>query len=393
MNSKVLIFMRIDMLKPTGGPVGYLFNVHKALAKHNINNINFIQPLHYNNINIIKKLIKMIIPKKIKKLIINYKLVNSIYYNNTDINYNFNEYDAVHFHTTNALFMNRFNLKNYNGKVILMSHSPKPAHMEIIEDQLSRFEKLYYGKKLKSIKKIDKFAFSRADYIIFPCHEAKEPYEKNWTYFLEIENNNIEKFKYLPTGCNKCYAKLTEKEIRETYKIPYDAFVICYIGRHNETKGFDVLKKLGEAIINKNENIYFLIAGNEGPIKKLNHERWIEVGWTNDPHSLINACNLFLLPNKETYFDLILLEVLSLGKLLLISDTGGNKYYKKFDEKGIYYFNNINEALKLIYDIKNLEPEYVRNLELSNLKLFDEYFTMDVFLENYISLLDNIIKV
>ena len=43
--------------------------------------------------------------------------------------------------------------------------------------------------------------------------------------------------------------------------------------------------------------------------------------WTNDPHSLINASDMFILPNKETYFDLIMLEVLSMGKIVLATNT------------------------------------------------------------------------
>ena len=65
----------------------------------------------------------------------------------------------------------------------------------------------------------------------------------------------------------------------------------------------------------------------------LKTDHWIEVGWTNDPHSLIAASDVFVLPNHETYFDLILLEVLSLGVPVVMSRTGGNKFFEQFNNR------------------------------------------------------------
>ena len=65
---------------------------------------------------------------------------------------------------------------------------------------------------------------------------------------------------------------------------------------------------MGEKLFN-NQNTYFLIAGKEEPMKGLDNSHWIEVGWTNDPHSLIAASDVFVLPNHETYFDLVFLSM------------------------------------------------------------------------------------
>ena len=141
--------------------------------------------------------------------------------------------------------------------------------------------------------------------------------------------NNFEKKKkhrYMPTGIVGCKAKVNREDFRKKYGIPDNAFVISYAGRHNEIKGYADLKKLGEKLL-ADKNVYFLIAGKEEPMTGLKNDHWIEVGWTNDPHSLIAASDVFVLPNHETYFDLILLEVLSLGVPVVMSRTGGNKYF------------------------------------------------------------------
>lgn len=95
---------------------------------------------------------------------------------------------------------------------------------------------------------------------------------------ISIRKNK--KILYLPTGIVGCSARITRDEYRKKYHIPEDAFVVSYVGRHNEIKGYADLKKMGEELLN-NQNIYFLIAGKEEPMKGLDNSHWIEVGWTN----------------------------------------------------------------------------------------------------------------
>ncbi len=288
--------------------------------------------------------------------------------------------------------MNSDNLNKYKGKVLLTSHSPKPLHKEVYDDYLSKIERTIYRDKLKELEKMDLYSFNRADYIIFPCEEAEEPYYNNWSNYKNIKNNKKEMYRYVPTGVIKCKSKRTREDILKNYSIPEDSFVITYVGRHNETKGYDLLKRIGERILIEQKNVYFLIAGKEEPIKGIENDRWIEVGWTNDPHSIISAADLFVLPNKETYFDLILLEVLSLGKVVLASNTGGNKYFDKFEDKGILYFNSEDEALSRIRDIIEFPKEKITELEMKNEKLFDGNFTIEHFTKKYLQIVDEICK-
>lgn len=389
MTKKILLFMNENLLKPTGGPIGYLYNLKTVIDETGVSNIEFIKDYSVNN-NTLRSKVNKFIGNKNKKLILNRILVNSIYKNKISKAIDLSEYDIIHFHTTNSMFMNRENIKNFKGKVLLTTHSPKPAHLEIIEDQLSIKERFWYRKKLKSLEKIDVYSFNRADHIIFPCEDAEEPYFNNWSRFKNLKESNANKFKYIPTGCNKSIVKTTKEEVRRTWNIPNESFVISYVGRHNQTKGYDQLKIIGEKLLRENDNIYFLIAGSEEPLKGLEHERWIEVGWTNDPHSLINASDMFLLPNKETYFDLILLEVLSLGKLILATNTGGNKYFKRFENRGIFHYEGIDEAIQNIRNIINMDDEQKLKLEKHNLEIYGNNFTMQIFLNNYLKILDEV---
>ena len=128
-------------------------------------------------------------------------------------------------------------LKEYKGKIILTSHTPKPYHLEIIQDIFTDFERKFYKNKWRDFEEIDEFAFNNANYIIFPCEEAEDPYLNNWENYDVIKKQNVNKYRYLLTEFKPCTPKTTRVEVLKKYKIPEDAFVVSYVGRHNETKG------------------------------------------------------------------------------------------------------------------------------------------------------------
>lgn len=391
MNKEILIYLYKSQLRPTGGPLGYNYNLMTQLRLKNCKNIHFIDSS--NNIDSVNRRINNIKWKWLKDFFTIlksiYKKTQTLYGFNHKAVVNLNKYDIVHFHSTMDMFNAKDDLKNYKGKVVLTTHSPTLFSKEVY-DKLSTFEKKYLSFLYKDLIKIDLYAFGRADYLIFPCEDAEEPYYHNWNGYSQYKEQNKAKYRYLLTGINPCYPQIDKKEIRRKYNIPTSAFVLCYVGRHNEIKGYDTLLQIGKLLLDKHENLYILVAGKEEPMKGLIHPRWIEVGWTNDPYSIINACDTFLLPNKETYFDLVMLEVLSLGKIVVTSRTGGNKFFEKLKAKGIKIYNNPEEAISQVEGLMK-EPIHNREiLEKSNQDIYQHFFTASTFATNYIELINSL---
>jgi len=388
---KVLIYMQRPLLKPTGGPTGYCYNLATQLEKRGEKNIHFIESV-VSDVSGFNNRVKNIRCNWLRFLI----TIAKSFYRKTQMLYglkhkamvDLNEYDVVHFHSTDDMFQCRDSLKTYKGKVVLTSHSPTILSKEYFS-YLTPWEQKYMRWYYKKMIRMDEYAFNRADYIFFPCEEAEEPYHNNWNDFGPFKEKNTSKFRYLLSGINPCQTKVDKKDVRQKYGIPESAFVVCYVGRHNELKGYDTLKKIGEALL-KQDDVYVLVAGKEEPMKGLEHPRWIEVGWTNDPHSIIAASDVFILPNRETYFDLVLLEVLSLGKIVVASYTGGNRYFDKLKPNGILNYKNAEDALECLSDVKNMSSEECEQLEVLNKRMFDEYFTSEVFAENYVRLLESL---
>jgi glycosyltransferase involved in cell wall biosynthesis len=387
MKKKVLIYYPEDNLKQVGGPAGYLWNLKQGLDK--IDDPEIQIDFYKNTPKRIESNIKVriIVPKRILEIrrAIDYaRFLKKTF----PIDESLKDFDYIHFHWTEEMFLNRNFLKDYAGKVILTSHSPCAMHKEKIA-RLNPKDYKFLKKEIDKLEEMDRYSFTRADHVIFPCEEAEEPYYNTWQHYKDVRD--VSKYHYVPTGIIGCSVKVSREEYRKKYNIPENAFVVSYAGRHNEIKGYYDLKAIGQSILEKNPNVYFLIAGVEEPIKGLNDDRWIEVGWTNDPHSLIAASDVFMLPNKETYFDLILLEVISLGVPVLMTETGGNKYFKQFNCSGLNFYNINDEAVEKINQMLSLDESTKTNMHKSVYELFKKEFTVDVFAKKYLNILKEII--
>lgn len=402
-NFKILIWDYNIIIKNSGGPAGYLYNLREYLLKNpnKYQNIYFISDLinkqkisnptkkekwkFLQKIDFIKQRIEVF--RFLKKWSIRYKKINSV---------NLNDFDIIHFHVCSDLLNASNLLKDYKGKIILTSHSPQPTSCEISEIINCRFslirfivKKYFLFHELKS--------WNLADYLMFPVKEATEPYKSNNKMKVFLEQN-VQKLLYCPSSILDVCISRNKELFCKKLNIPSDSFIISYIGRHNVIKGYDQLKKTAKCILDTNPNVYFVIAGNEYPIKRLKHKRWIELGWINYGNELIANSDLFILPNKETYFDLIALEVLRAGTPILMTKTGGNKHFTLYSNANLsigiffYDYSNIEMSKDIISKIIKLKDEgKMDEIRKYNRQLFLEQFTVDSFLERYISCLKHII--
>jgi len=383
---KILEFLAKNDIQPVGGPCGYVYNL---ISNYKSDNICIELLPNNDNDKVGHELPKFF--KDCLSVIFKYKL-KSIY---EGVNYegiDFNQYDFIHFHSTIHFFMARKVLENYSGKTILTNHSPKPTHIEVYEDQFSSIERFGFGKRvIDEYKKIDEYAFNTADYILFPCQESEEAYYTYWNEYFKIASANKSKYIYMLSGVIQKKPCMDITMIREKLQLD-NYFTLCYAGRHIETKGYDLLKKYAKKILSKDKDIKFLICGKEEPMRGLNDSRWIEIGWTKDVDSYIASADIFVLPNKETYFDLVLLEVLSLGKIIVTSRTGGNKYFENQVHKGIFLYDTEEEFFDIVYKIKSMTREERKWLGDKNREMYESMFDEKSFWNRYESILMELSK-
>ena len=236
-------------------------------------------------------------------------------------------------------------------------------------------------------QKIEKDAFENAaDIILFPTKESIEPYSSVLEYFYEVEKNKC--FLFLPTGC--CQLELDKNcvDFRKKYNIT-TPYIISYIGRHNKIKGYDLLKDIALKVLSERDDVTFVIGGKlSSDIQPLNHPRWIELGFVNPP-DVLSISDCFVLPNRQTYFDLVLLEVMSMGIPVFASATGGNKSVYNAT-KAITLYTEIDECVEKINSYLDADIDIKEQMKNKTLQAYKDNYTLEIFAKNYVALIESL---
>ena len=111
----------------------------------------------------------------------------------------------------------------------------------------------------------------------------------------------------------------------------------------------------------------------------------IDLGWTDDPGSIISAADVVVVPNRDTYFDINIIQVLSIGTPMITTPTGGNRWFEKLSDLHMFFFRT-EEELKDVLE-RTLEKSLSKEV---NRKVYHDYFTTDLFCKNYVTLFDSL---
>ncbi|MDE5759294.1 MAG: glycosyltransferase family 4 protein, partial [Allobaculum sp.] len=298
-------------------------------------------------------------------------------------NLDLNQFDVIHFHVSYHINNASKILKKYKGKIVLTTHSPEPLSHEALASypRISLIKPIL----LRMLENAELRNWYKADFMMFPVEGAVEPYFVNskMKYFLE---HNKSKLKFCPTSIVQSRIERDKIWLCDLLSIPHDSIIISYVGRHNIVKGYDQLVELYKRIHKKYSNVYFVCAGNISEIDYPHDDNWIELGWIDYGPKLIASSDLFVLSNKETYFDIITLEVLRAGTPILMSKTGGNKHfltYKKEERQGIlfYEYGDIDKEVELVEVFINSDSLTIEKMRERNMELYNKYFTPKSYLE------------
>lgn len=300
---------------------------------------------------------------------------------------------TIHVHTVPDVLK----IKNYlrehfrdDIKVILTCHTPESIANEqyasnINDGQPEERARVLADKWLIAEKK----AYEEADIIIFPSPEAEEPLLHDIPEFKDIISKKD--IRYMASGCKPLKSSLTKEQAKEKYGVS-GKFVVGYVGRHNSIKGYDMLKDAAKKILPNTDNLCFLIGGApSSTISPLFDPNWIEAGWVN-PADLLRALDVFVLPNRQTYYDLILLEVLSMGVPVIATATGGNKSVKKIANDLILCEPNADSLAGAIKNVCQLNESELAQIGHNLFESYQKNFTEVCMAERYVETIDKIYK-
>ena len=391
---KVLIWDKNIVLKNTGGPSGYLYNIQQFLKESEYNEINFysdyFKKKEVKNIKAPKNIFSKIYIYLIRFWISLYKIyfyTEKLTKDEIDL---INKFDFVHLHSIED--MRKYFLKNkmkINAKTILTSHCPEPFIDEFSSQSyyMTFFQKNKFLRNYFIKKEIE--AFNITDYIMFPVEQAKEVYTNSSIHYKKCFEYNKAKFFYVPTAIIDNVAIGNDKHIDKF--VNKDKICVCFIGRHSHIKGYDKLVEIARNVWKKTDEVTFVLGGMKSSIVYPEDEKWIELGWVKTS-DILNEIDVFILPNKQTYFDLIFLEVLRQGVPVIASFTGGNKWFVN-KSRGIllYNYDDIEAASNHILNCLDLKKKNcLSDLGKENRCLYEKEFVLSCYVETYITNINNL---
>jgi glycosyltransferase involved in cell wall biosynthesis len=363
MINKILIFGRYAQDVKIGGPMGF-FNQNISGASGfffdtSSYHIDFPRWINY--------LIRIIKPEKAQKILFfktirKMKIPNGFYMNKfiieTMCKYYFSNarnYRLIYVHDPFTFYSIWF-LKPKNQKIIFQPHSP-----ELFSNEVKYFSN--NEEHVNFVKKIESILFKQVEIYVFPNIGATEIYQN-------VLGTN-KKLYYLNSACRKCsnpeYKKVNEEKIN-----------LIFIGRRNEVKGFDiVINAFQQARKNRDDIELYLLGPREEIIEM---EGIHDIGFSNEAMSWIYSCDYVVNMNRQSYFDLIVMETLSIGTPLIINTSGGHVIFKEIKSKGIIPLSNLTE-LEYILCSKILRKKNNQQVE-ENINLYQQNFSIDKYRQN-----------
>ncbi len=406
---KLLIFFQKNGLKVNaGGPRGYLWHLYAGIKKLRIDEIppdlrlSLIEPASGDGLskrrenkprkgmNNAKKLAHWL-QSELYLLLKTPRRLNLHRFITTDeqIAEVLHGHSLVHAHSAfDALKILEARKQGWwQGKLILTSHSPEASSREALNRyRVKGFSKRYCNHFERLLLEKELQAFRDVDAWIFPSRHAMEPYLNNLPGFQSLAANKL--IRFVPTGISPP----TEPEqaaIKSRRLAPADAIQLCFVGRHNEVKGYDLLVDALLPVLEANPQVHMVCAGS-GHLAAPSHPRWHALGQISDVQALLRASDGFILPNRQTYYDLVLIEALAAGLPIVATATGGNKDIAT-ETRAVLLCDTQASAMGLVIQgLINLSIEERKALGLEAARCHRELHSETSFARNYLAAVHNI---
>ncbi|MCL6444677.1 MAG: glycosyltransferase family 4 protein [Alicyclobacillus sp.] len=304
--------------------------------------------------------------------------------------------DVLVLHSTDLAY--RFLRTNNNEakrgqRLYIMPHAPTDESEEAISMWASVFGDAPRATYLRVIRRFmaeaELSVFENVEGIIVPCIESLESY---FVYDPVLRSRFERRLRQLivyelPTGIVPLpMSSLDRYNAKLALGIPGERVVVAYFGRYHQHKGFPLFRNLVEYADLRHDNFYFVSAG-EGHEKIPRSKKYKNLGWINRAEltNVMAAVDVVLFPNLVAYFDLALLESMSMGKVILVRDVGG---HRKVQAPGIIKMKS-TQPDEWYWELRKLNDNNLGKLsELgeANKRIFDAEYSQKAFLERHIQL-------
>lgn len=366
----------IGNVRPGGGPGGYLYNLKQMLKMQKSNSVQVVS-MHETNDNAAKSGLSRHIEgrnKLYQKFIdifyIGYASIFKKVYDDATV-LQLKDYEYVVFHDLNMLRNYMWRGYGKKQKIGVMIHSPIDPSRERAESLFGSKGAVWYQYIIDVVNL--KLTLPFVDYVLLPCREAVEGYSEKYRKAIFQKRIIINPTGYIANDKELITPQL-RKEERARLGFTDGDIVLGYFGRYNKDKGFDVFNMA--ASMDKSARLKFICAG-QGPI--VPHSNIKNLGWIKNVSHYIGLVDYIVVPNNVCYFDLIVLEALSLGANVIVTYVGGSKILDK-DFVHFIHGHTVHDKAHQINEIA-LNNHAVESSLIKN--YFNDNFSPEKFVERF----------
>lgn len=359
----------ISHIRPGGGPKGYLYNLYISQGNKNYD-IVFItksdkREVEENQHSIkgkAKRLISYILPKNVISNNFTPKVYNRDLGFDKDIIDKLRTYQVIVFHNlVEFSYWNKF-YKIKNQRCYVFSHCPTDMTNEfILTDSSSHWPKNIKTQMRRQLLLEELRQYELSDGLICPTVYALENYFEGHPD-LRQKFERIAKFEIL-SGVRKLEKVISSANPKK----------VTYLGRFHESKGFDLFLEASDV---SRTQIDWQCGGFgqlESNIK--NYSKVTNLGWITNVESVLSETAVLIVPNRTTYFDLVILEAISIGIPVITTNTGGNRVFNSSSNFILCDCNSkdIGEAVDCLI------TENSSGYSLENERLYESTYTLEKF--------------
>jgi glycosyltransferase involved in cell wall biosynthesis len=293
------------------------------------------------------------------------------------------DYEIVHTHTSKAGFVGRLAAKLAGIPIIIHTVHGFAFHEE------SRPLTLWFYASLERI------ASHWCDKIV-----TVSEFHRKWALKLGIGNE--EKVLAIPNGIprERAVPKRSKEEIRKELKLTQE-IVILSTGRLAPQKGLEYLIKSIPILFSKIKKSFKVLLVGEGPlksylenlIKTLGIEQYVKfLGFRNDIGNLLSISDIVVLLSLWEGLSIALLEAMAAGKPIVATNIGSNSEVIKDGVSGLLVPSKDSKALAEAVMKILLNPDLAKKLGNSARVVYQNYYTEDRMLNEYVKLYISLYK-
>jgi glycosyltransferase involved in cell wall biosynthesis len=238
---------------------------------------------------------------------------------------------------------------------------------------------------------ITKFVYTKINKIVCVSNALKRRLLQ-----FKVSSNHI---LVIPNGFDTELFKVKSQEAnRDTFfNFPNNKKKILFAGRLDLQKGVEYLIRAIPEVIRNFPKVEFLILGNgklENRLRKLvntlsihSHVKFVDMIPLTDMPIVYSSVDIFCLPSIHEGFPLSLIEAISMGLVVVASNTGGIPEVIRENENGfLFQPKNVNELTAKLVSALKLTDNEISQIHKNNIQKAQSKYSWDIITEKLIKL-------